>query len=373
MVEIKIPYSRIRADNRRYFEPTPELKAMGFEARPLGPEGPEARAEAWRLYESWKKAQQLGTTSNEKIYPIRSMGWAFERYRRTDAWKAKKPATRKKGWEPMWRIIEPIFGDVEPGSVQIEDIEELYAIVMDEHGKHDAHRLIKIWRAFWKVMAAMGLCERAADPSMIIRNAAPKGRSATWAPGEIARIAKRAWRERFYGLSALVSVSWDTQFAPVDCRKLTAKERTRDARGEFFDTARGKTGQAVIGTLSRRSVRVLDAYLAKLGIELHGDAMIFRNRSGRPYTADTLGDDFRLIRDIVFPNDNRILGDIRRSGAVETVAGGGDPAAMSAKMGNSIDQNRFLQETYLPRKATTVRLADEARKRGRTIIRENKG
>ena len=74
----------------------------------------------------------------------------------------------------------------------------------------------------------------------------------------------------------------------------------------------------------------------------------------------------------VFPGDKRMLLDIRRSGAVEAVAGEVDPASLSAKMGNSISQNRFLQETYLPRKATTVRLADEARKRGRTIIRENK-
>jgi len=371
MVQIDIPYSKVK-HGRRYFQPTPELKAMGFEARALGPEGPEARAEAWRLYESWKKAKLTGTTSLEKVYPMRSIGWAFERYRRTDAWKAKMSSTRRKGWEPMWRIIEPIFGDVDPRTVQIEAIEELYAIVMERHGKHDAHRLIKIWRALWKVMAAMALCERDSDPSKIIRNKAPRGRTETWAPGEIARIAKRAWREGFHGIAALVTVSWDTQFSPVDCRKLTAKERTRDARGEFFDTSRGKTGQAVLGTLTRRSVRVLDAYLGKLCIELHGDAVIFRNRSGKAYTADTLGDDFRTVRNLVFPGDKRMLLDIRRSGAVEAVAGEADPASLSAKMGNSIDQNRFLQETYLPRKAATVRLADEARKRGRTIIRGNK-
>ena len=109
-----------------------------------------------------------------------------------------------------------------------------------------------------------------------------------------------------------------------------------------------------------------------LGIELHGDAVIFRNRSGKAYTADTLGDDFRTIRNLVFPGDKRMLIDIRRSGAVEAVAGEVNPASLSAKMGNSIDQNRFIAETYLPRKAATVRLVDEARKRGRTIIRGNK-
>jgi hypothetical protein len=44
---------------------------------------------------------------------------------------------------------------------------------------------------------------------------------------------------------------------------------------------------------------------------------------------------------------------------------------MAAKMGNTIDHSRHLKETYLPKRAATVRLADEARKRGRKLLREN--
>ena len=33
----------------------------------------------------------------------------------------------------------------------------------------------------------------------------------------------------------------------------------------------------------------------RLGVELHGDAYVFRNRSGAPYSSDTLGDDFRDV------------------------------------------------------------------------------
>ena len=36
------------------------------------------------------------------------------------------------------------------------------------------------------------------------------------------------------------------------------------------------------------------------GAELVGEAAIFRNRSGAPYSKDTLGDDFRDIRSLVF-------------------------------------------------------------------------
>lgn len=367
----KIPYSRVKADGRRYFEPTPKMKALGFEARPLGPDGPEARIEALRLYEAFRRAKITGTTSTEKTYPLGSIGHAWQRYRRTDAWKAKAPATRRKDWDWSWQFIEPVFGDVHPATVQVEDIEGLRAIVLQKRGLHTANRLIKVWRALWSVMAAMGYCEKDADPSKIIRNTAPKGRDATWRPGEMARIGKCAWREGYHGLAALLAVCWDTQFSPGDCRKLKACQRIRDARGDYFLTSRGKTGAEVIGTLSPRSVRVLDAYLAKVGIAMHGEAPLFRNRSGVPYSSDTLGDDFRLIRNMVFPGDDRKILDIRRSGAVEALAGDAAPGAMAQKMGNSIDRNRFLAETYLPKKAATVRLVDEARKRGRRVLREN--
>ncbi|MBI2719568.1 MAG: hypothetical protein HY245_04000 [Rhizobiales bacterium] len=367
----RIPYSRIKADSRRYFEPTAKMKAMGFEARALGPDGPEARAEALRLYEAWRQAKATGTTSSEKAYPIGSIGFAFDRYRRTDAWAAKAPMTRKKDWEWSWRFIEPIFGDVAPSTVQIEDIEELRAIVLEKRGLHTANRLIKTWRALWQVMSAMGYCDKNADPSKIIRNTAPKGRDATWKPGELARIGKMAWRLGYCGLAALLACCWDTQFSPGDARLLKASQRNQDARGSYFLTRRGKTGREVIGTLSKRSQRIMAAYLETLGAEPMGEAAIFRNRSGQPYSSDTLGDDFRAVREAAFPGDGRKLLDIRRSGAVEAIAGGADPAAVAAKMGNTIDKNRLEQETYLPNRTATVRRVDEARKLGRRKLREN--
>src|SRR5690606_41757693 len=75
------------------------------------------------------------------------------------------------------------------------------------------------------------------------------------------------------------------------------------------------------------------------------------------YSKDTLGDDFRTVRELVFPGDTRQLLDMRRSGAVEAAAGGADPLALSAKMANSIHAASDLQQTYLPardRKSTRL-------------------
>lgn len=348
------------------------MREQGFAARSLGPDGPKAWAEARRFNDDWAKHQKgIPTSLATKTYPIGSMGHAWQRYRKLQAWADKKPRTREE-WDSVWnRWIEPIFGDVDPKTVQVENIEDLRHAILKKISLHAAHRLIKIWRAFWQVMASMDMCQSSADPSFLFRNKAPKGRSATWKEIEVIKLVKTAWRNGYQGLAALLAVSWDTQFQPGDCRSLTLAMRLRDRRGEYFDTSRGKTGKDVIGTLSRRTTKILDEYLKNVGLVLPADAQIFRNRSGAVYSSDTLGDDFRDVREIAFPGDTRKMMDMRRSGAVEAVAGKVNPSAMAAKMGNSIDQSKRLQETYLPKRAATVRIADAARRRGRKVLKEN--
>ena len=371
MTKIDLPYYVVKKNGRAYWQPDKKLRQMGFRPRALGSAGPKAQAEAQRLYNDMK-ARKAGLIQGEEgpRFPEGSIGHAFERYKNTEAWAAKSVATRAKDWEWSWKFIEPVFGDVDPRTIEVEDVEALYKHIVKTRGVHTGFRVIKVWRALWKVMAAMRYCDQHADPSKVIARQTPKGRSATWEPGEIARLAKGAWRMGFHGLAAVLAVMWDTQFASNDVRTLRMKQRFRDKRGYFFVTNRGKTGVEVVGTLTKRGAWALDGYLARLGVALSPDAHIFRNRSGEAYTADTLGDDFRDVRAVVFPNDTRILIDIRRSGAVEALAGEADPAAMAAKMGNTIEKNRQLAETYLPRKAATVRLVDEARKRGRQRLRD---
>jgi hypothetical protein len=100
-------------------------------------------------------------------------------------------------------------------------------------------------------------------------------------------------------------------------------------------------------------------------------SLICGSAARRPYTKDTLGRDFRRIRAAELPGDTRKLMDFRRSGAVEATAGEVAPLLLSRKMANSIDTSKRLQDTYIPKQAALVRLADEARRRGRRTLREN--
>jgi hypothetical protein len=279
-----------------------------------------------------------------------------------------KEQQSRDDWPRAWKWIEPLFGDVDPKTVQPEQMLELRTVVAGK-SEGEAHRVIKVWRALWQRMAGFGYCNKDLDPTFQFANSAPKPRKAVWTEGEAVRLVKQAWRSGYHGLAALLAVAWDTQLSPVDVRRLSANQRRRDIKGSWFEVDRAKTGREALATLSRRSEGVLDAYLAKIGVALVGP--VFRNRSGAPYSKDTLGDDFRDIREMVFGrSETRKLADFRRSGTVEAFAGDASPEKVSAKMANTLSQSNFLHATYNPVQLAAVRDADAARRRGRRRLRE---
>lgn len=372
MGTVTIRYYRV-INGRGYWEPSAKMRRHGFQPLSCGPDGPEAWARARDRWTAWER-YMAGEDVEAPHYPPGTIGAAWERYRTNPlTWGAKASRTREE-WEYAWHFIGPVYGDKHPQSVEVETLSEFREAVRDDAGDHAAFKVIKIWRALWRVMGSFRLVIADQDPSRGFTNPAPAPRSATWTEGEAARLAKQAWRRDYKALAVIIAVAWDTQFSPVDVRMLRRSDLRRDAGGAYFEVSRGKTGKAALGTLSARTVRILEAYfdhLKQRGVELHEDAPIFRNRSCSPYSKDKLAKDFREIRSILGSGETRKLLDMRRSGAVEAVAGSVDPASLSAKMGNSISASRQLQDTYLPKRAVTVRLADEARKRGRTLMRGN--
>jgi hypothetical protein len=360
------------------------MRALGFYSVPCGQDGPDA----WAIAEEWNRrwqtvrrghapspanaaADNLSPERSEEltVYPPRSLGEAFRRYRRTDEWASKAPRTRED-WFRGWKRIKPIFGDCNPRTVSLEDISAWRKAIEQTVSLREAHRCLKIWRAMWKVAAALGYCIRDTDPSLGVRNRAAPGRSATWTEGEVVRLYKRAFRDGYHGLAAVIAVAWATQLSPGDVRGLRASQLARSDSGAVFFTARGKTATPVGGALSNRALAALEAYIAELGAELHGEAYIFRNRSGAPYSSDTLGDDFRDIRRLVFGDrEQRTLADFRRSGAIEAIAGGAKAEELAHAMGNTLSASNALFATYVPVNQATLRAVVEARRRGRSKLR----
>jgi len=255
--------------------------------------------------------------------------------------------------------------------VRTLDLLTLRTKVATEISEHEAYRTIKIWRALWASMTRAGMCELERDPSLDFDNPQPKPRDAIWSEGEAVRLAKQAWRSGYRGLAALLAVSWDSMLSPVDARRLRPMDKRQDRKGPYFHVARAKTGRSALAPLQKRTQQVLAAYLAQQGAEPVRTAPIFRNRSGRAYSKDTLGDDFRAVRAQLFgPTETRTLADFRRSGATEALAGDISPEKLSKKMGNTLAQSNFLHQTYAPMQIASVRDADAARRIGRAELRE---
>jgi hypothetical protein len=368
-----------------FWQPTKKMRKLGFMSAPLGKDGPEA----FRLAEEWNRrwdatrrgerpapaldaAGKLLPDQAEEltIYPRGSVGEGFRSYRRTNEWRLKAKATRDE-WFRAWRWIKSVFGDVDPRTVSLEDLSDWRATIEEKVSNREAHRCIKVWRAMWKILAAQGYCMRDADPSLGVRNRASPGRNLVWSEGEVVRAFKRAWRMGYRGLAAVIAVAWDTQLSPGDVRDLRASQMATGGSGSVFFTERAKTGVPVGGVLSARSLAALAAYLEKLGAELHGEAHIFRTRSGAPYSKDTLGDDFRAVRAVEFGKaEKRTIGhDFRRSGAVEAIAGEAKAEAVAHAMGNTLASSNALFATYVPVNVATLRSVIEARRKGRAKLR----
>lgn len=384
MVKIKLKHYVVRKGRYGYWLPTPKMAAMGFAPVACGRDGPDA----WKIAKQWEDRYQAARRGAEaprgKVYPKDSVGDAFERYRRMDAWKRLAARTRED-WERGWSYIEPYFADLPPALVSLESLDGWYAKLLKTKGVDVAYRAMKTWRSLYRVMAGMKLCAPRADPSLAIRRLTPKGRTATWSEGEAVRYVKGAWRAGYRGLACIVAIAWDTMFSPVDVRTLTPAQAVTAGDGDWgFRIARAKSGEAAFGTLSSRTQRLVLAYLEGLGVTLLDDAPIFRSRgytpgakggrprAGVPYTKDALVDDFADVRLLVFgQGEKRRLMDMRRSGAVEANAGGAAVESIAAKMGNSIDESKFLQKTYMPVNLAAVRAADDARRKGRSRLGED--
>jgi hypothetical protein len=379
MGKIKIPYYTVIA-GRGYWRPTREMRSLGFQIVRCGADGPQA----WALADEWNKRLQSVRTGEStplvnldrlsrdqaeaaRRYPPGSIGAAFQIYIRTPEWASRAQLTCDKIWWPAWFRIRDIWGDVAPDTITFEMMSKWRAALEKKHGLDVAHKTLRVWRTFWKITLGMKVA-RTADPSMGMRNRAPLPRWQQWSEGEAVRLVKTAWHNGYHGLACIIAVAWDTQFSPVDVRTLAERHLTvADGRPIFDRRAEGraKTGRAAIGTISKRTERLVGMYLASLQIELHPEAILFRTRSGAPYGRETLGHDFATVRDIAFPGDKRRLMDMRRSGVAEAVAGDAGPIGLAAKLANSIGRSNALHKTYAPVDIEAVRNTDAARMRGR--------
>src|SRR5436305_8338228 len=138
MTRVRIRHYVVKRHGMGFWQPTKKMRRLGFYSVPCGPDGPDA----WRRAEEWNRrwdltrrgeapspamaaADNLSPERSEElaVYPPRSFGEAFRRYRRTDEWARKAPRTREDWWRG-WKRIKPVFGDCDPKTATLEDVSE---------------------------------------------------------------------------------------------------------------------------------------------------------------------------------------------------------------------------------------------------------
>jgi hypothetical protein len=406
-------------NGRWRWRPTATMRSHGFKLMSMGRGGPELdedgnpacsvadKARAITLNSEWDKVRTgLKATPDipDEFFPPGSVGEGYqramalrnaERVKNNVVWT--KEHESRDDWPRAWKWLKPVFGDVDPKTVQPEhflSIDErtgkatgLFAVIEAKVSITERHRVVKVWRALWKKMAGMGYCTLESDPSLPIANSAPDPRQATWQHHEVLKRVQSAWRMGFKGLAACLAVAWDSMLSPVDARTLSLSQLARDTSGSMFFLDRAKTGRAAAGTLTQWSLALLTAYIKHLkeqGIEIAPSSPIFRTPGAqpgpkggrrwlpRPYSKNKLGHDFRIVRAAIDEEDDRQVADMRRSGAVEGMAGGVTKEDLSSKMANTIAASARLQKVYAPVNVVSVLRFDEARARGKALLREQK-
>jgi len=238
MGKIKVRYYTLRRRSGHvtgYWQPTKTMREAGFGLVNCGADGPAA----WKVAEEWNSRWDACRSGGiARKWPIGSVGAAFDDFRETGIWAAKKPRTRED-WERGWKYIEHAFGQVAPETVVLAQIDAWYRSIVAGKGVREGWRALKIWRALWQVMIALGYCHKP-DPSKAIRRATPQARQAIWREGEVARLVKNAWRDGYHGLACIIAVAWDGALSPVDARKLTFAQMADDGQKIVFRIGAGQ-------------------------------------------------------------------------------------------------------------------------------------
>lgn len=358
-----------------FWQPTKEVRDLGFEARPLGAKSPESIAEAERLYQEVVKARAgRGKVTD---YPPGTFGAYYDRFtgrlsrKPVPKWLKMKPRSRED-YERAWTHLEPAFARKILTKITAQDFE---AFIDDGKGgglalkvsPSERYRVQKVARALFDDAIARLQLHGHVNPAKIVSNPQAPGRSAIWLGSEIDLLVKGAHALGYHGMGVAIRIAWDSLFSPVDIWTLPRKAVQRDRGGWYIERPRTKTDKGAFGALSADTALALGVFIAALPFDLTPDTPIIRQRNGHAYRSkDTFGDDFRAVRLHVFgEEEKRQFMDIRRSGNVEADAAGADKATMGELLANGMATSKFLEDTYTPPTVAKARLVAVQRQEGR--------
>jgi hypothetical protein len=194
---VRLRYT-VRKRGKLFWQPTPEMKALGFMPKSLGDDGPAAHAEALKLAAAWDQAK--ANRGKVTDYPAGSFGAYFDRFKRTKTWAKKAPRTREdyeRAWKHMdsWRPKpdRPTLSRTEILKITPELCEEFADHLERTLSPNERHRTVK-WFKVLMQDANVRLQLRPVSVAAVLKNPQPRGRTAIWLHAEIEDLASVAAR-----------------------------------------------------------------------------------------------------------------------------------------------------------------------------------
>lgn len=371
---MKIRYSRVKPNGRRYWYASRALQALGFRDVPCGREGPAAQAKALRLTAAAVKALASGDTRMAApSYTRGTVGHLVAVYETSKVFRLKSAANREKLRNDHKVILQHI-GDTRLSDLTEDDVIAFSEDAGRENGAYSRWHAMKALKVLLKRAASRKVI--AFNPAEDVPNPQPKGRSETWRAEEVPKLIQGARDLQYTALSLCLELMDFCGFQPVDARTLTRDMLYRVGPVCVIDRRRAKTGAKGLWAIPEDLMDRIEDYIKSLGATPLPDAPLFRrhvnsDETGQPLTwrnQREFARDFRDVREHVFGRaETRKAMDIRRSVSVDTDLAGLSKEERATMLANSIDRNPALHKVYTPASIEAAVRALEKRIEGRSL------
>jgi site-specific recombinase XerD len=273
---------------------------------------------------------------------------------------ADKSHARQAEIEYSLKHILPVFGPSRLRAITPANCEKFYDILREQGSVHKAARVIKDLRYLFNRAIRQRLIVH--NPALAIKVKQPTPRRTMWRADDVLEVIKVAWDEGYRGLAVGISILYDTSMSPVDLRKLSYN----DIRGDHTFLERAKSGRGQYAVYSPETIELIASYQQEASFQVLPTTPLVRTRRGRPYSKDRLARDFRIIADKVGLPKNLQMRDLRRTAHTERLEGGAHPQEARAAIGNSVDRNKTLDDTYSVYSLDMAREAERKRREHKT-------
>lgn len=383
-----ITYSRVKGKTR-YWEPSKRLKALGYKPKNW-PEGPAGRHEARQ--ETARALRSLDSGEARPEFEVGSLAhyWHAVFYpRQVKRFEKGKIAKRTLAdYRVAWIHINTEMGAKVLDQITFDQCEDFFDWLTDNHSPKVRHRcMTKL-----KEIMAHAVTDRLipSNPAALVKNPAPKGRSATFTQEEIMRLIDCCLSDEMIAqegapmeaMSLIIRIMYETARAPIDARLLTLSAIASDREGYYIDRSREKTGVEGYQPIPVALYEDIMAYVGKLGVQPLPETPIFRQHKPKRYKQNLthwrddsdFAKDFAIVRRMALgPEETRRAMDIRRTANLEADLGDASPEDRAKLLANSLDKNKTLDRTYTPLTLAGARKANAAREKGRAILKSARG